>query len=85
MEDQQQVIAVIIQDQTQVSQDQNKGEDHHGSDPASTPRPSSRPGPWAGFRSEEELWEFLKTVIPHDDHNKGQNREETDPVTSRYT
>ena len=66
------------------SHDQNKGEGHHGSDPASTPRPSSPPGPWAGFRSEEELWEFLKTVIPHDDHNKGQNREETDPVTSCY-
>ena len=28
---------------------------------------------------------FLKTVIPHDGHNKGQDHKETDPVTNCYT
>ena len=37
------------------SKDQNTGEGPHGSDPAAITTPSIPPGPWAGFRSEEEL------------------------------
>ena len=66
------------------SHDQNKSKGHHGIDPAPTPRPNNPPGLWANFNSKEELWEFLKTVISHNDNNKGQDCEETDLVTNRH-